>query len=186
MISDEFFKVDNRLKYPPIEEGGKYGYWTVIDATPEKVGRDHQYYVKCRCVCARKHYVRTCDLKSGRSKSCGCKIAQQGLRSVGKKFNRWTILEISEMREGHRYVKAVCDCGFKAEIRFHAIRSGESKSCGCYRNDINRKMRKGLKWARINGKAYPPWSTVWLAVNGALSDQSKSTTDRELSDVIRA
>lgn len=186
MISDECFKADKRIKYPPIEDGGVYGYWTVINANPVQVGRGVHYFVKCRCVCARIQYVRTCDLKNGNSKSCGCARAQRGLRKVGKKFNRWTIEEIAEIRAGKRFVHAICDCGFKAKIRLHSIVNGETKSCGCYRDDQHRKNRKGKKFIRINGKVYHPWGKNWIAVNKALQDQSKSTTDRELSDVIRA
>lgn len=42
----------------------KYGRWTLI-----------QYHFRsslCRCECGKERYVRSCHLKNGTSKSCGC------------------------------------------------------------------------------------------------------------------
>jgi hypothetical protein len=49
--------------------GHTYHRWTVIEPAPQK-GRYTQWF--CRCVCGTLRAVRTCNLRSGASLSCGC------------------------------------------------------------------------------------------------------------------
>lgn len=49
--------------------GRKYGSWTVLDKYEK---RGHNWRWLCKCVCGKEKYVLADQLKSGRSKSCGC------------------------------------------------------------------------------------------------------------------
>ena len=49
--------------------GLRFGRWCVISSTPNS-GRRTQWY--CRCDCGVTRSVKTEDLSSGNSKSCGC------------------------------------------------------------------------------------------------------------------
>lgn len=74
---------------------------------------------------------------------------------------RWTVVDDSSVRRGR--VRVRCLCGTEREISLRTFRSGDSKSCGCLRKDINRThggaSRYGLYalWAglisRCHGKA---------------------------------
>ena len=73
----------------------------------------------------------------------------------GEKYNRWTIIEEVEKKKGKRYFLCRCDCGTIREVRFIALRSGGSKSCGCLRNDKSRERRTTHgKWGT---KIYECW-----------------------------
>lgn len=122
-----------------------YAFWRVLDPSPSHVGAgDHHRYWQCQCVCSVKKHVREDDLKSGKSKSCGCRKSTKLLNDVGKRFNRWEILAIEDVKQGgHRYVSVRCDCGYLATRRLSSIKQGASKSCGCIpktrrRNDSKR------------------------------------------------
>jgi hypothetical protein len=114
--------------------GTQYNYWTVLgDAIKTSTTTDgkKRLYVRCKCVCNRKQYVRKDDLLSGKSKSCGCSRSLKIYKLEGKKFNLWTILKIKDVRDGHRFVTCQCDCGNTKDVRLTAVKFGRSKGCGC-------------------------------------------------------
>lgn len=65
--------------------GERFTFLTVIakDTTKPR-GRGHSGYWVCKCDCGKTVSVRTADLKSGNTKSCGC------LRSISAKKTRTT------------------------------------------------------------------------------------------------
>lgn len=106
--------------------GQKLNHWTIL----KELGGGK---VECECDCenhTRKILYKK-HIKSGASKSCGCKVS-----NVGKKFNHWTVLE--EYKDGK--IKAQCDCeaGTIKILTLSAVTSGNSKSCGCMKG-INSK-----------------------------------------------
>lgn len=52
----------------------------------------------------------------------------------GDKFGRWTVIEEAKQRGVHRYFLCECSCSLKIrkEVSMNGLRSGQSKSCGCY------------------------------------------------------
>jgi hypothetical protein len=62
---------------------------------------------------------------------------------TGKKFGRLTAM--SEIGKKHKqvYWLCICECGNKTEVSTHNLRQGSVKSCGCSRNGINKKGKKG-------------------------------------------
>lgn len=115
--------------------GDQYNYWTVLGTAirTSKTDSQKRLYAHCRCVCTRRHYIRKDDLISGKSKSCGCSRYLEISKIEGKKFNSWTILEVKDIKNGHRYATCQCDCGHTRDVRLWVVKSGQSKSCGCTR-----------------------------------------------------
>ena len=109
-----------------------FGYWHVLSHAPRNIGDLQHQYVLARCVCMRKKYVRTDDLKSGKSKSCGCSRSRKLLELIGTTHNRWTILELGPVINTHRYARCMCSCGYVADVRIAEVVKGNTKSCGCY------------------------------------------------------
>jgi len=63
---------------------------------------------------------------------------------IGKKFHRLTIISRAE-NEGTRAAwKCACDCGNTITISGKKLRSGHTKSCGCYRKEVT-APQQGLK-----------------------------------------
>lgn len=54
--------------------GQVFGYWKVLEDAPSKKAADGKYkrYSLCECKCGTKREVLNYDLKTGKSKSCGC------------------------------------------------------------------------------------------------------------------
>lgn len=66
----------------------------------------------------------------------------------GQRFGKWTMLRYSHT-DGMAYWDCQCDCGNIAKVVGRSLRCGNSKSCGCYRGDFNRKVH--TKHHRIIG-----------------------------------
>ena len=53
---------------------------------------------------------------------------------TGKKFNRWRVIGVDydATKKGTVFWKCICECGNKNSLRPYTLKSGASKSCGCY------------------------------------------------------
>ena len=59
---------------------------------------------------------------------------------TGNKFDRWTVLKRAGTNKFRRPTwLCECDCGIKKEVDGQALRSGDSKSCGCLNIEIHRE-----------------------------------------------
>jgi hypothetical protein len=69
----------------------------------------------------------------------------------GDRYGRLTIISESNSRRGLRYFLCKCECGNIIDARFVMLRSGQTKSCGCLRNENNRisGYKHGAKYTRI-------------------------------------
>ncbi len=72
---------------------------------------------------------------------------------AGKKFNKLTVLEVSDKKSGRRrYWKCKCDCGEFTQVETSKLISGWTKSCGClYRDDMLGFESGKLKVIRFDG-----------------------------------
>lgn len=81
----------------------------------------------------------------------------------GQCFGAWTV--IAEAPRGHspgvRW-RCRCACGQERDVYQSALRSGDSKSCGCLRY-ADRVRKHGHTGARHNGRASPEYRT-WQAI----------------------
>jgi len=59
---------------------------------------------------------------------------------IGKKFGRLTVLSLKgSTKGGHRLAQCQCDCGTQKSITVYRLRTGGTKSCGCWRSDVSRR-----------------------------------------------
>lgn len=118
------------------ETGKQYGNLTVIRQAETN---SHDAYWECICTCGNKTIVRGTDLRSGRVKSCGClrgKIGPNALiDETGNRYGRLIVIERVDNRGKDTCWKCKCDCGNETVVRGYDLRSGQIKSCGCYRID---------------------------------------------------
>lgn len=77
---------------------------------------------------------------------------------AGQKFNRLTVIERAGQINHAVTWKCVCDCGNVVIVRESYLKSGHTKSCGCYRReksqasgrgDVTRRYRK-IKVSHLN------------------------------------
>ena len=63
---------------------------------------------------------------------------------TGQKFGRLTVIKKSDKRNssGQVYWHCVCECGNECEINGASLRSGHTKSCGCFSAENHIKLGK--------------------------------------------
>lgn len=125
----------------------------------EKLGNirenDRKIYWRCKCDCGNEKIVCSTSLLKGQVKSCGCLVAERmsELRSVdllGRRFGRLTVLERA-YKDKKQYWKCICDCGNIVFSNTSNLKSGNTKSCGCYSAEIKSKTHKkhGMRHTRL-------------------------------------
>lgn len=60
----------------------------------------------------------------------------------GQKFFRLTVLNTSFTKNKSTYWDCLCECGKKLSVRLDALKSGNTKSCGCYNLDNIHNLNK--------------------------------------------
>lgn len=127
--------------------GQQFGEFTVLRFAETVKSRA---YWECQCSCGKITKVRGDHLRGGKTKSCGCKVAELVSNSrhdslVGAVFNRLTVL--SEVgKKGTDYVyRCRCICGNEVDVLGGNLRSGNTQSCGCLHKEITAKVGRANK-----------------------------------------
>jgi hypothetical protein len=125
--------------------GKQFDRLTVVKLYEKKSGKDSRWL--CKCKCGKEKVVKSQSLINKLTRSCGCLISEHAKTfvvdmEIGSKWGRCTILN----REGS-YIdiygscaswRVKCDCGNEFITTGHRLRSGITKSCGCYNKDQTR------------------------------------------------
>lgn len=109
--------------------------------------KGNKYPWHCICDCGNEVDVRTQDLTTGKTQSCGClqkeKASGVGKKTIeivrekhlvdliGKEFNYLTVIERSYKNNSYGYWKCRCKCGNEIIVRTCDLQSGNTSSCGC-------------------------------------------------------
>lgn len=73
---------------------------------------------------------------------------------IGKKFGRWEVISINECKTYRRtsgktskecFWNCLCECGVKKVVSGTSLRTGKSKSCGCFKKDKRLPDNGGIK-----------------------------------------
>lgn len=72
----------------------------------------------------------------------------------GDKYGRWTVIKEAKKKNYTRMALCKCDCGSIKKVRLSNLRSGKSKSCGCYKKELLTKHGAG------HNRLYKIWSDI--------------------------
>ena len=77
------------------------------------------------------------------------------INMIGLKFGRLFVKSESPYRtsSGERKYICICDCGKHVEVTGWRLRSGQTKSCGCYRSEL--ASQRMLQYHEEHKKIYP-------------------------------
>lgn len=117
--------------------GNKYGRITVIEEVERDKYNHRKVMGQCSCDGNIKEYF-LCSLRKLSTFSCGCyhkEILKGKELVIGNKYGRLTVTEEVDMINNDRRVIAKCECGNIKEYFLCSLKSGRTKSCGCYRID---------------------------------------------------
>lgn len=128
--------------------GQKFNYLTVIALLPERA-KNRQKIYKCQCDCGNYINVRSSDLKTGNTKSCGCyniqNLSNRAIDLTGQTFGHLTVLEKGQGKvQGVLYWKCQCSCGAVVNVPSRNLREGRTISCGCIKSKGEEKIAKWL------------------------------------------
>jgi hypothetical protein len=114
--------------------GQKFGKLLVISFVEVRSGA----YWLCSCDCGSLKEVRSSHLISGEISSCGCNKKKYENLS-GNQFGRLNVISESHYKNREHFWKCVCSCGKKIVVGGNWLRSGNTKSCGCYQAELTTK-----------------------------------------------
>lgn len=141
-----------------------------------------QNYIKneakyeCLCDCGKLIKITSVNLKSGNTKSCGCKSKVLLREAAVAKYKNKTVNGISFIKpvssldcSGHIVWELKCVCGKIFERPAVLIISGHTKSCGCISNNLRSKALGGTGIPYENSTVYEmirssPEYTSWRDV----------------------
>ncbi|MBP1549352.1 MAG: hypothetical protein J6A05_05050 [Oscillospiraceae bacterium] len=109
--------------------GNKFGSLTVV----KYAGKSKWV---CICDCGNTTCVKTSNLTSGHTKSCGClsklQSAKNGRKSLidltGQRFGK---LVVQRYFPDLKKWECICDCGKITYVSANNLKKGTTKSCGC-------------------------------------------------------
>lgn len=141
-----------------LNAGDQFHHWTVLEEARKDLKGPR--YVKCRCQCGKIKEVLFYSLRTGSSKSCGCKMPGRKKMEIvpGEKFNHWTVLEELKPRvNGTRRIRCQCRCRRVRILPLYKLHMERSKSCGCGQSVAKVKLAPRTKihhWTILQESGY--------------------------------
>ena len=110
---------------------------------------------KCKCDCGKEVIVAASHLLNGNTKSCGClnqeRINERVNDLTGQTFNRLTVLyRNGSTNAGNAKWHCRCSCGKEIDVSGAHLLNGNTKSCGCLKEENINKMIKDLTGQTFN------------------------------------
>jgi hypothetical protein len=140
--------------------GQRFG-WLTVTARASKNNEGRAMW-SCLCDCGKTHIVPGKSLRKGFTTSCGCNkralISQKKQQDIsGQRFGR--LIALHRVTTQKWFCK--CDCGNQITASTNVLRSGNTRSCGCLRDEAvqenaRRRIVKpvvGQKYNRITVEA---------------------------------
>lgn len=138
--------------------GQRFGRLTAIKDVGKSKSK-HRLWL-CHCDCGKETRVRGNDLLSGRRKSCGCLIKNNGSTAedlTGRKFGRLTVIKQAPRdKKGQVFWQCQCDCGNTTVVHAGHLKNGHTQSCGCLSKE---KLGTGNLIENIDGSKLSSWTS---------------------------
>lgn len=131
--------------------GQRFGSLTVLNEAVERI-RGRVAWM-CQCECGDIVAVPSDSLRSGNSKSCGCRTGRF-VDEVGNRHGKLTVIRQAQRRvraaatkrerapdasgsvlRGNALWVCRCDCGNEVTVLGSSLRSGNTLSCGCWHRE---------------------------------------------------
>jgi len=127
--------------------GKRFGRLLVIERAdaPKGVINKGAYWL-CVCDCKNMKIVSALNLRNGDAKSCGCLKKEHLINLIGEKFGRLIVIEFDRTEKSvGAFWKCLCDCGNYKVVSATALKSGNTKSCGCMQKENYSKVKRSYK-----------------------------------------
>ena len=94
---------------------------------------------------------------------------------VGRRFGRLRVVAFRGSRKWHPSWKCICDCGQRVTASASNLKTGHTKSCGCFRKEITRarskthgmtRSREWVSWVAMRWRCENRRSQDWKNYGG--------------------
>lgn len=139
----------------------RFGRLIALYKCDYKINNHYPWF--CQCDCGNTKVVRTQDLVSGKTTSCGC-LQREKASEVGKKtgpingpkrfqkkditnqrFGKLVALSPTDLKQSHSTKwLCQCDCGNQTIVAINDLTSGNTSSCGCLKSKGEQKISQLL------------------------------------------
>ena len=102
-----------------------------------------------------------------KAKKGGKKTIERWHELVGKRFGRLYVIKAVGIWKGQVTYLCRCDCGNTTEVLSHHLKSGHTRSCGCLRREVARRMGKrglGKGKNRTHGESSTRLYDIWVGM----------------------
>ena len=126
------------LSHPPLKDlvDKQFGLLRVTEYAGK---RDGMHRWRCVCACGHETVVGQTLLLSGKTKSCGCGGRPPAEDISGQTFGCLTALTPVNPESKAGFWHCRCQCGSETQVRYHALITGHTKSCGCLQKTAYRE-----------------------------------------------
>lgn len=149
--------------------GTVIGDFLIMDYSSET----HKYQCKCQYCGEEKFLLKYCF---NYEKSIHCKCTRSGVKA-GDKYYRLTAIQrdMSRLNKGRVYWIWKCDCGNFVSLPLKAIKSGNTKSCGCLNRE--KSLEQVAKWQSsledLTGQKFFKLTVIGLASPEEIQNRPK-------------
>ena len=158
-----------------------FGRLTVVEPAENyienKTGRQRKQWV-CVCSCGNTKTVWEYNLKTGKTKSCGCLQKEKSRNAcfedlTGQIFDYLTVISRAEdkvykNKKHQTQWMCLCKCGNKTIVPAHCLKSGAIKSCGC-------RKHEGLHFIDLSGQKFGKLTAIQRVENHISAKGSRQT-----------
>lgn len=139
--------------------GKRFGKLLVISR--QKI--DGKYKWLCKCDCGNVSFVPSTNLFNNHTKSCGCGEVPAPRNITGMRFGRLIAIKwVGKNKHNQSIWECKCDCGNIIDINSNSLISGNTKSCGCLKKEVARKLL--IDQTVTHGKSSHPLYERWCAM----------------------
>lgn len=169
--------------------GQKYGFLTALHKHPVSAASGANWV--CQCDCGETIVASYSNLKSGNTKSCGCKKTEFMIATrisnhpprdlIGEKHGSLLVIQKSAKRSGTNPMwVCLCDCGKTTTVIQENLLSNHTRSCGCNssRNTIGDRSATHRK---SGTRLYHVWRSMKSRCENKNTEQYKNYGGRGIT-----
>lgn len=140
-------------------------------------------FLECKCTYCNSIFESRADTIKNK-KSCGCLNRTTNV-TIGEAYGKVTVLKdlgrYDKNKTGNkqRYVLVKCECGEEFEVIYNSLKTGNTKSCGCYHVETSTEnMNQNRKDWSSHGKSRTKIYKVWTSMKDRCNNENNSHYSR--------
>lgn len=118
--------------------GKRFGRLIVLEQLEDKNGWTQ---FRCKCDCGNEKITSGNNLIYGSTQSCGClhkEVVSTKLTEnlINQRFGKLVVIAKSKSKYNKVHWLCKCDCGNETIVSTSGLKTGHTKSCGCFQDDV--------------------------------------------------